>query len=177
MKTRMRFAGLFCLALGLCCPGCGESSRAQDTGRPERFESESVERLHEKLQNLQGYVIEDCEFSIWSTSPAFTLVPSPSDTKYWFLGSATLDESSAAAIQADYAWSSIARESLPVDLVERLPEGEVRVSEEFNDSFEDNRFYAHGYGVLVGEEGTRLYYMAHDLDHGIVLPEEADGSE
>jgi len=132
--------------------------------------SSSVSKLLSRLENLKQFDIKSCKFTIKQTRVK-SRVPSPSDTKIEFIGSANLSEEGYKLITTQFDWKPIARDKIPKSLLLIVPDTDLFFSSKINDSFSKNVVtYCHGFIVITAKEDCRnIFFLSTDLDHPIEL--------
>lgn len=69
-------------------------------------------------------------------------------------------------LKTSFEWRPVPRNTVPSDLLKVVPEGNILASDRFNETFNSNPTYAHGFVVVIeGGNWECIYFLANDIDH------------
>lgn len=157
------------LAIGWVLWNNSSSPARQSGGSPT---SRPVADLLKLLPNLADLGIERCGYAISSKNhyKITDLVPSPSDIECKIDGWFELSPAGREKVFRDYVWKPIDDAQIPRRLKENIPAGGISISEKFNDTFNQNGTYAHGFVAAIDDNYQKLFFVASDMDHPITVP-------
>ena len=116
--------------------------------------------------------VASCEYTLDKSVSNVGMLPSAADTHFVLTGFADLTDLGLETLTAGFDWTPAERAAVPRALLPLLPEGDLLVSPQFNESFAQNKAFTHGFAVRPATEGSkRIYFIATDAYHPLEIPQ------
>ncbi len=164
MSKILNFSLLFSLLMMVSCSDINrENSKSNEKYHVDEMNS-SKEVFLRFLPNFGQWDISKVNFSI-AQSQKRGFVASPSDRQTELFGNVEFSKTAWDAISSEFNWVEILPENIPNKLKAHIPKSsKYFVSLEFNSSFNNNPYLAHGYALVVDFENPIMFLLAHDLN-------------